>query len=294
MSALLGLVLLAGSRLSADDPKGNAEAEAAIQKQAEEFVAAFNKGDAKALAEFWTEEGDYIDAVGRQRKGRKAITEAYEKLFAAKKGAKLNITVLARRFVKPDFAIEDGLTEVFPADGGPPSTARDTLVHVKQDGRWLVDTVREAVAAPPSNHEHLEVLEWLVGNWAEESEHPEAGKVSYAWAHNQNFLLVSYATTRKDIPVSGGVQWIGWDPAGKRIRSWSFDTSGAFSEGVWARDGQKWAVRSVATLRDGQKVSATNIITKVDRDHFTWQSVKRSRGEKELPDTPILKLKRVK
>src|SRR5262249_52653247 len=39
--------------------KGNAQDEAAIQKQAEAFIEAFNKGDAKALAAFWTPDGDY-------------------------------------------------------------------------------------------------------------------------------------------------------------------------------------------------------------------------------------------
>jgi hypothetical protein len=34
-------------------------------QRAKEFIAAFNKGDARAVASFWTPEGDYVDQVGR-------------------------------------------------------------------------------------------------------------------------------------------------------------------------------------------------------------------------------------
>ncbi len=37
----------------------NAKEEAAILKNAEAFVEAFHNGDAKALAAFWTPDGDY-------------------------------------------------------------------------------------------------------------------------------------------------------------------------------------------------------------------------------------------
>ena len=57
---------------SAGQPKGNPQDEAAIQKNAEAFVAAFHKGDAKALAAFWTPDGDYTDLTGRRRTGRGA------------------------------------------------------------------------------------------------------------------------------------------------------------------------------------------------------------------------------
>ena len=33
-------------------------------KRAQEFIAAFNKGDAKAVAAFWTQDADYVDQVG--------------------------------------------------------------------------------------------------------------------------------------------------------------------------------------------------------------------------------------
>ena len=49
-----------------------------------EFIAAFNKGDAKAVAAFWTPDATYVDQVGREYKGREAIEKLYEKVFAAR------------------------------------------------------------------------------------------------------------------------------------------------------------------------------------------------------------------
>jgi hypothetical protein len=35
-------------------------------KRAMEFIKAFNSGDAKAVASFWTKDADYTDQIGRQ------------------------------------------------------------------------------------------------------------------------------------------------------------------------------------------------------------------------------------
>ena len=175
--ALLALAAGPSARpASAAEPLDKAKEEAALQKNAEAFVEAFNGGDAKALAAFFTEDGDMIDQDGHQIKGRKAIEEVYTKLFAESKGAKLFITINSLRVARPDLALEDGLTEVVPADGGPPSAARYTVVHVKQDGKWYLESVREAIAVPPNNTEHLEGLGFLIGDWTEDSDKGGASK----------------------------------------------------------------------------------------------------------------------
>ena len=67
--ALAFAMTCANSRVSAADP--DPEQIAAINKTAEAFVEAFHKGDAKALAAFWTPDGDYVDENGRVLKGRR-------------------------------------------------------------------------------------------------------------------------------------------------------------------------------------------------------------------------------
>ena len=86
--------------------------EANITKTAEAFVEAFQKGDAKAVASFWTPDGDYVDPTGRVLNGRPAIEKDFADLFAQNKGLKLRIEVASLKFPTPDTAVEDGTTAV--------------------------------------------------------------------------------------------------------------------------------------------------------------------------------------
>jgi uncharacterized protein (TIGR02246 family) len=87
-------------------------------------VEAFNKGDARAVASFWAPDATYVDQAGREHKGREAIEKLSEKAFAARKGAKLAIHVTSSKLLTPDVALEDGVTEVTPAEGGLATAAR--------------------------------------------------------------------------------------------------------------------------------------------------------------------------
>jgi uncharacterized protein (TIGR02246 family) len=263
-------------------------------KRAQDFIAAFNKGDAKAVAAFWMPDAVYIDQVGNETKGRAAIEKLYEKVFAARKGAKLNIHVISIRQVTPEVGIEEGINEVTPADGGPSTAARFSAVFVKKDGEWYLENVQESVVHPPSNAKHFADIEWLLGDWTGEVEKGESMKASYAWAENRNFIVSPFATTLNGIPVVGGTQWITWDAVDKQIKSYSFYSGGGVGEAVWTKDGDSWAIKVTARTSAGQKVSATNILTKVDDDHCTWQMTKLTVNGEVKPDPKPTKLKRVK
>jgi uncharacterized protein (TIGR02246 family) len=278
----------------ADEPGPKGNAVPGKGQRSQEFIAAFNQGDAKTLAGFWTPDGDYIDQGGHQHKGRAAIEKLFGKLFAQQKGAKLSVTVTSARMAGTDVTLEDGITEVTPADGGPPSAARFSAVLVKNDGVWYFESVRETVAVPPSHAEHFEALQWLIGDWAGETEKGESATAGYAWAEHENFIVSSFATTLKGVPVFGGSQWIGWDAMDKQVRSWSFYSGGGFSEGVWTRDGDTWTIKTTARTGDGKQVSTTNVLTKVDADHFTWQATKVTVDGKSVPDGALIKMMRVK
>jgi len=288
---LLGLMAPPGL---AEERRGDDDAKAAIAKQAEAFVDAFHKGDAKALAALWAPDCDYTDQSGRHLKGRDAIEKVFTNLFAENKDLKVRIESVSLRFVTPDVAIEDGTTEVFPPDGGPPTRARFTNVHVKKEGQWLLSSVRAAPFVPPNNHLHLRGLEWTIGNWTGEAKEGGVEWLSVGWADNQNFLNATFSTTLKNIPLGSATHRIGWDPAAKRIRSWVFDATGGFGEGSWSRNGKKWTVKTTSVLQDGKKAAATYILTQVDADTLTLQAKDRSEDGKELPDTKEVKMKRVK
>jgi uncharacterized protein (TIGR02246 family) len=274
--------------------KGDPKDEEAIAKNAEAFVAAFDKGDAEAVAALWAPDGDYTDLNGRKLQGREAIAKAFNKLFAEHKGLKVGIESLSLRFVKPELAIEDGTSEVFSPDGGPPSRSRYTIVHVKKDGQWLLGSVHEEPFTPPTNYEHLSELEWAIGNWAGETESSEVERFSLTWFPGQNFIVGSITTAFKDTPVGSASQWIGWDPLAKQIRSWMIDSTGGFGEGSWTRDGDKWVIKTSTVLQDGKKAAATHVLTRVDADTLTLQARDRSVDGHELPATKEVRLKRVK
>jgi uncharacterized protein (TIGR02246 family) len=262
-------------------------------KRAQEFIAAFDKGDAKAVTGFWTEDGDYVDEVGRKYKGHGEIEKMYEKFFALHKGAKLSITVLSLRQVTEDVALEEGITSVSLPEGGPPSVSAFSAVLVKKSGEWFFESVRDSIAHPPSNSRHFEDLEWLIGDWAGD-EKGESGTASYSWAENRNFIVCTFATTLNGVPMVGGTQWIVWDAIDKEIRSFSFYSGGGFGEAVWKQDGDKWVIKTTAKTAAGKKASATNVITKVDNDNAVWQVTHLTVGDKELPDPAAQKLHRVK
>jgi uncharacterized protein (TIGR02246 family) len=300
-ASLLGLAVAAASAAAqekvpapAEDAKPASPEEKALRKRAETFIAAFNDGDAKALAAFWLPDGDYVDATGHTLSGRKAIEAAFGKQFAQEKGAKLRITSKSLRFVKPDLAIEDGETEVLHPGDVPPTATHYTAVHVNQGGEWYLASVRDTVAMPPASNEHLQELDWLAGDWVGEAEKGPVAQATYARAQGDNWLVGTLITAHKDVPVAGATQWIGWDAAAKHVRSWSFDSGGGFSEGAWARDGDKWTAQMTTTTPEGKKLTATNVVTRVDADHFTWQSTKRALDGKPIPDTDVIKMKRAK
>jgi uncharacterized protein (TIGR02246 family) len=290
-AAALGL---AAGPAPAGQPAGSPEDQAAIQKQAEAFIDAFQRGDARAVAAFWAPDGDYTDLTGQVLKGRPAIEKAFGAFFAENKGLKVRINSLSLRFVTPDVALEDGTSEVYPPDGGPPSRARYSNVLVKKDGQWLLSSVRDSPNPPPSNYERLRGLEWAIGDWAGEDGNGKVERISLSWSESQNFIVGSFSSTVKNTSAGSATQWIGWDPVAKRIRSWIFDLSGAFGEGSWSRDGNRWVVKTSTVLQDGKKATATYIVTPLDENTMTLQSRDRSVDGNPLPDTSEVKLKRVK
>jgi uncharacterized protein (TIGR02246 family) len=296
-AAAIGGAYLAAERSlihaqDAKDAKEKAEPQSASRRAA--YIEAFNKGDAKAVAAFWTEDAKYVDQVGREHKGRAAIEKLFTQTFAARKDAKLAIQVTSVKQLTPDVVLEDGFTEVTPAAGGAGTTAAFSAVLVKKDGEWFVQSIRDAIAQPPSNAEHFEGLEWLIGDWTGEAEKGESGRASYDWAENGNFIVSSFATTLDGEPIVGGTQWIGWDAVDKSIRSWSFYSGGGQGQAVWTNNGNAWTLETTARTADGRKVSSTNVVTKVDDDHLTWQMTKLVVDGADHPAPAAVKMKRVK
>lgn len=276
----LSLGWLAGGEALADQ----AVEEAAIRKAVESYTAAFNKQDAKALASHWSPEAVYTNPVsGEEVVGRDAIEKQFGEIFATLKGAKLESKVESIRFVSPNVAVENGTARVTVAEGKPDESTY-SAVHVKRDGKWMIDRVTEEdIPAVVSHHDKLKDLEWMVGTWVDEDEESRVA-TTCQWSRNKNFLVRSFTASVRDRIDKSGMQIIGWDPAAKQIRSWVFDTDGGFGEGVWSKKGNRWYIQAKDTSAEGQKLSSQNILTVVDKNTFTWQSVDRQAGGQLLPN----------
>ena len=76
--------------------------------------------------------------------------------------------------------------------------------------------------------------------------------------------------------------------------AWTFDSSGGFGDATWTSKDGRWYVKTHSVLRDGKKASATNVITVLDAHTISWQSTHRTLEGEALPDTKVVKMKRVK
>jgi uncharacterized protein (TIGR02246 family) len=146
-AALLTLTLLTGLQARAED-------DASIQKRLDEFVAAWNKHDPKALAAVFGPDGDLINPFGRAAKGPAEI----EKLFqdehtGVMKSSTYTLGTTAVRMLDADAAVVDwdGSVDGMVAPDGsamPPFKHHVTAVLKKQDGQWWIFAVRAMAAGP--------------------------------------------------------------------------------------------------------------------------------------------------
>ncbi len=290
--AIWSLVVTATTALAEETPAGETNDRQAVLALLKKLETGFAAGDAKGLASCWTENGEFVGPAGARMDGREEIEKQFHEAFAAGKTGKLDLHLLHFRLVNDHLALVDAVAEVKPATavGGAPLAA---FVLVKQDGHWLIESARDTIAHLPSDVNHLKELEWLVGDWA--SEPSKSGvtlRSSCGWTVNQTFLIRKFKVEGKEFFLHGGTEVIGWDPRSSRIRSWVFDSDGAFGENVWVRDGGHWLVKYSGTLADGSEASATHILTKVDANTAMLQSKDRVVNGAAQPDIPETELKR--
>jgi hypothetical protein len=166
-----------------------------------------------------------------------------------------------------------------------PAKSNYSAVYVRRDGKWLIDRVSEEEELPtaPSHYEQLKDLEWLVGNWVDHGG-GEVITTECKWTRNQNFLVRSFTASIEGHVDITGMQFVGWDPARKQIRSWVFDSDGGLAEGVWTRNDGRWLVKTNATLPDGKTASSTSVLRPLGEHTFGWQKVNRVVAGEILPN----------
>ncbi len=279
------IVLLGFPSAWAQEAASNAQEEQTIRETVQSYIQAFNRGDAKAIAAHWSEDGVYVSrASGERVSGRKAIEAEFAALFTDSKGTRVQVAVESIRLVGPNVAIEDGTARVVHPQGLP-SESSDMAVHVKRDGKWQLDSIRETAlpTSARSQYEYLKELEWMIGEWVDQSEESTV-RTTCQWTANKNFITRSFKVSIKDRVELAGTQVIGWDPTAGQIRSWMFDSDGGFGEGTWTREGNRWIVKASRVIPDGTKGSAINILTYIDEKTLTLQSIGREIDGELLPN----------
>jgi uncharacterized protein (TIGR02246 family) len=268
-----------------------ADESAEVRASSDAFVAAFNAGDAKAVADLWTQDGELVDEAGQTFSGREAIAAAYAKFFQAHPGATIQVTIDSLRMLNDSAAIEEGHASVASDADETAGSAKYTAVHVKQDGNWRMAAVYEASPANASHATNLQDLDWLVGKWTAE-ERGGTMSVDCHWLANKTFLERKYSVTATDQSTTSGVQLIGLDPRTGQIISSGFNSDGSRTMGNWMPQQEGWAIDAIGQTADGADTHAINLLTKLDENAYAWQSVGRSAAGQALPDTGEIILKR--
>jgi uncharacterized protein (TIGR02246 family) len=259
------------------------EDERAIQSVAQAYSRAYNAGDARTLASLFTEDAEMIDENRERLRGRPTIEEVFASMFRHRPGAVISIMPASLRFLGPDVAQEEGRTLVKGLDGGSPSTRHYTVLFVKQASRWMYSSVREEHEARLTHHERLRELEWLVGDWLDES--PDSVvQTTCRWTEDQNFLLRDFTIRVQGKSVMSVSERIGWDPSTRQIRSWVFDSEGGHGSGLWSRNGNEWTIKSIGIMPDGRTATATHILTRLSPQAARWASLERTVGDQVVPD----------
>lgn len=290
--SLLALGLLAGGWLSQPawsqaDKEREADREA-IRKSSQEFVKAFEKGDAKALAAQWTDQGEYQSENGELTRGRAAIEKSYDDLFKSKQKWKVEIEIRSIRFPSRDTAIEDGVMRLKSAGPELPTSSRYSALLVREDGRWKIARVQESGAI-----DRLEDLAWLIGAWQAKTKDREV-RLTYDWNAKKTQIRGTFSVQEGGKATAAGTQTIALDPQTGRLRSWLHDEDGGHGQALWFRDGNRWELDSLGVLADGRETSALNILTRLGEDEFLWRSTQRLVGGSPVPDPAPVKLSRVK
>lgn len=268
----------------ASEKKEPASQETAIRSAVDEFVKAFNEGNATALVASFTEDAEIRTLDEESIMGRDAILDHFTNSFADNPGAKIQIEVLSIRLLAPDAALEEGRAVVTSDGEESPETTLYEAIHVLKEGKWLQARVRDFSDADPEPHDRLKPLEWLLGDWVDEGADGIVHS-SCKWSDDGQFLLRDFHMSIQGHRERTVNQRIGWDPISQQIKGWSFDTSGGHSEQYWSQSSpERWVIKSEGVTPDGRRASSTNILARTGKDSVTWTSTDRTLGGEALED----------
>jgi len=291
MMAALLILGAATSALAQQPAKAESEPalsadEQAIRKSAVDFVEQYNEHKPEALAALFSPDARMVFRDGTEVNGHDEIKQSFEEAFQEGPKSAISVVVDSIRLLTPDVAVEEGTTNLFPDGDTLSSKGRYTVLHVKKEGKWLMQSVRVVDEETVSAYAQLQPLEWLVGEWIDEGRH-EIVEANFHWDENKSFLLEEFQVVRDGEVVLKGTQRIGWDPQAKQIRSWIFDSAGGFGDAVWTRVDDTWVCKGKGVRADGTSASATRTLIRSAEDRVIWSATDRIEGDEQLPNLDV-------
>jgi uncharacterized protein (TIGR02246 family) len=266
-------------------------AKKAVMANVRAFTEAFNKQDAKAIVKLFADDCVLTESDGTTVRGLKELEEELKDSFEDEPNARMSVSVESLQMLTPDVIIEEGKTMYYP-DGKTLTAETDyQATHVKKGDRWLMTRVRSFNRVVLSPYDALRDLEWLVGDWVDES--PDSIiESSYQWDTNKAFLLNRFSVRVSGKKVLTGTQRIGRDPLSKQLKSWVFDSEGGYAESLWSEQDNGWIMKAHGVRPDGKVVTVTNQLTRLGKDRYRFDSVDRMVGDELLPNISAVSVRR--
>lgn len=281
---LLALLLVSSSSLRAEEVSPEITG---LHKAATDFVAAYNKKDAAAVAALFTENGEITDLDASEvTSGRAEIQARYEALFAAPKAPQIAIEVDSVRLVGKDLAIEDGTVHSTPPgeDAVPSSMNYTAVLQKNADGVWQIASTRDRGDASDTAGELAELAADLKGDWTTQVEGMRLD-LAFGWDDSGKYIIGEMLITAADAKPLTTSMRIGWDPARQTITWWTFDDQGGFSKGDWTQlADDTWMIHTEGTTADGELTSANQTLAFDGDDAFTWTASERLVDGEKQPD----------
>jgi uncharacterized protein (TIGR02246 family) len=274
-----GLALVPAAVAAADETPSTENPAASVARAYQE---AFNAGKADKVAALHTEDAEWIDSDGNVYSGRDAIRAVLAKAFAAAPGRTIDFTVEKFRPLAGNVIVETGSASVTAPDGER-SMSANTTVYAKEGDEWRIAQITEtAPFVEPSPASELAALGWLEGKWRGENAQ-RAVALEIAPVQNGNFLTIKYAFGENG-DEGTSTEVVGYDAAEDRLRSWTFDSAGGFSEAAWQPDGANWLLVSKSVNPDGTRGSSQlEIRPAADGRSFTVEGYNRESGGVPMP-----------
>ena len=246
------------------------------------YQDAFNAGSADKVATLHTQDAEWVDSDGNIYSGRDAIRAVLAKAFAAAPGRTIEFAVEKFRPLADNVILETGSASVIAPDGER-SVSAYTTVYTKEGDEWRIAQITETapvVEASPASE--LAALGWLEGKWrGENAKRPVTLEISPA--QNGSFLTIKYAFGENGAEGTS-TEVVGYDAAEDRVRSWTFDSAGGFSEAAWQQDGANWLLVSKSVNPDGTRGSSQlEIRPAADGQSFSVEGYNRESGGVPMP-----------